>query len=117
MCIGIPMKVIDTHGGAAVVEGRGRVERIDVRLVDDCAPGDWLLVFQGAARERLHPAQAAEIDAALDLLEAALGGGYDHDPQADPGFALPSAMSAAQLAALTGQATAPAHDSMNEDPQ
>jgi hypothetical protein len=46
------------------------------------------------------PARAAEIDRALDLLEAGLAGDATA-AQADPGFALPSAMSAAELAALT----------------
>jgi hydrogenase expression/formation protein HypC len=90
------------------VAGRGRVEIIDTRLVGDCVVGDWLLVFQGAARELLDAAFAAEIDAALDLLEAGLAGD-GAGAAADPGFALPSAMSTGQLARLTGQA-APAAD-------
>lgn len=101
MCIGVPMCAIEAWPGEAVVAGRGRIERIDTRLVGQCAAGDWLLVFQGAARDRLDAARAAEIDATLDLLEAGLAG----DPAAataDPGFALPSALSAAQLAALLG---------------
>ena len=71
--------------------------------------------------------RAAEVDAALDLVEAAMAPcaadatadetGCDTgcgrcgttppawaDPAADPGFALPSAMDAATLARLTGQA-------------
>ena len=76
MCIGTPMRVIESWQGGALVAGRGRAERIDTRLVGDtaCAPGQWLLVFQGAAREPLEATRAAEIDAALDLLEAALAG-------------------------------------------
>jgi hydrogenase expression/formation protein HypC len=101
MCIGIPMRVLEAWAEGALAEGRGRVERIDTRLVGACAPGQWLLVFQGAARETLAAERAAEIQAALDLLEAGLAG--DHRRAAgDPGFALPSALSAAQVAALTG---------------
>jgi hydrogenase expression/formation protein HypC len=104
MCIGIPMRVIEAWPGAALVAGRGRSEQIDTRLVggDDVAAGQWLLVFQGAARERLDAQRASEIDAALDLLEAALAGNAAQ-AAADPGFLLPSALSAAQLARLTGQ--------------
>lgn len=103
MCIGQPMVTLDAWRGGARVAGRGRIESIDTRLVGDCAAGDWLLVFQGAARERLDMQRAREIDAALDLLEAGLAGDLDA-AAADPGFALPSAMSAAQLAALAGTA-------------
>jgi hydrogenase expression/formation protein HypC len=101
MCIGMPMRVVESWRSGALVSGRGRVERIDTRLVGDaaCHAGAWLLVFQGAAREALDATRAAEIDAALDLLEAALSG--DAAPAAsDPGFELPSSLSAAQLRSL-----------------
>jgi len=95
------MTVLEAWSGHAMVAGRGRVETIDTRLVGEVASGDWLLVFQGAAREKLDVQRAQEIDAALDLLEAGLSGDAD-GAAADPGFSLPSAMSAAQLAALAG---------------
>jgi hydrogenase expression/formation protein HypC len=100
MCVGLPMRLLAIEGSHGLVQGRGRRERVDLRLLDDCDVGQWLLIFNGAAREALDPARAAEIDAALDLLERGLAG--VHDADADPGFALPSAMSAAQLRALTG---------------
>ena len=103
MCIGIPMQVLDraAAGAAAVaVQGPDGPETVDVRLVGAVQPGQWLLVFQGAARELLDPERAAEIRAALALLGHGLAG--HHDPGADPGFSLPSSMSAAELAALTG---------------
>lgn len=102
MCIGIPLRIIEAWSGAALATGRGRTETIDTRLVGDCAAGDWLLVFMQAARERLDPERAREINAALDLLEGGLAGQHDEFDPADPGFRLPSALSAADLAALTG---------------
>ncbi len=104
MCIGIPLQVIECWRDGALAAGRGRVERVDTRLVGAVAPGDWLLVFQGAAREKLDAVRAAEIDSALALLEAGLAGDTE-GAAADPGFALPSAMSAEQLAALAGKTT------------
>jgi hydrogenase expression/formation protein HypC len=101
MCIGIPMKLITTGMLAGQAAGRGRSEEIDLRLVGPCAVGEWVLVFQGAARERLDAERAAEINAALDLLERGMAG-HDVDTDADPGFVLPSSMSAEQLAALAG---------------
>ncbi len=105
MCIGQAMSVLEAWSGHALVSGRGGVETIDTRLVGEVARGEWLLVFQGAARERLDAQRAQEIAAALALLEAGLAGDVDR-AAADPGFALPSAMSAAELAALAG---APLH--------
>jgi hydrogenase expression/formation protein HypC len=101
------MRVVRAWPGGALVHGRSRAETIDTRLVEDgggdagpIEPGQWLLVFQGAARERLSAERAAEIDATLDLLEAAMAGTGGH---ADAAFALPSAMSAEQLQHLTGK--------------
>jgi hydrogenase expression/formation protein HypC len=99
MCIGTPMQLVAVDGVRGRAVGRGRQQTVDLRLVGPCAVGDWLLVFQGAARERLCAERAAEIGAALDLLEQAQTGAVD---AAAPGFALPSSMSAAELAALTG---------------
>lgn len=104
MCIGLPMQVLRADEGRADVEGRGRTERIDTRLVGAVHPGDWLLVFQGAARERLHPQRAAEIDRALSLLDAAMAGDAER-AAGDPGFALPSALDPDFLASLSGGAT------------
>lgn len=103
MCIAIPMQVISAAPLQAEVRGRGRHEVADLRLVGPCRAGDWLLVFHGAARERIDAARAAEVNAALDLLEAGLAGDSEHATREDPGFALPSQMSAAELAALTAR--------------
>ncbi len=104
MCIGTPMRVIESWPGAALAAGRGRVERIDTRLLGGDLPcGQWVLEFQGAARELLDEQRAAEIDAALDLLEGALAGDAAM-ALSDPGFALPSSITPAQLAQLAGQA-------------
>jgi hydrogenase expression/formation protein HypC len=100
MCIGLPMRLLSGTGSHGLVQGRGRRETVDLRLVGAVEPGQWLLVFHGAAREALEPERAAEIDAARDRLEAGLAG--TATPDDDPGFELPSAMSAERLAALTG---------------
>ena len=104
MCIGWPMQVQQVEPGHAVCERRGTVRRVRTTLVGPVAPGDWLLVFLDDARERVDPQRAAEVDAALQLLEQV---GLDpqhppHLPSADPGFDLPSRWSPEQLKALTG---------------
>lgn len=105
MCIGIPMKVFRVEPGHAWVSGRGEVKRIDTALVGDCAEDDWLLVFLDAARERIDAARAAEVNAVLDLVQDAMNGEHApaYDPADDPGFALPSRMDPATLAALAGR--------------
>lgn len=100
MCIGLPMQVTATRDGFATAVGRGETREVDTALVGVCAAGDWLLVFLDAARERIDARRAAEVNATLDLLGNALS-----DPAAGAApaaFNLPSAMTPAQLAALTG---------------
>ena len=64
------------------------------------------MIFLDAARERLDAQRASEIDSPLRLLEAALFGTAPQ-PDSVPGFSLPSAMNAEQLAALLGHASPP----------
>lgn len=99
MCIAIPMNVVAARPGFAQVVGRGEWREVNTALVGDVQPGDWLLVFLDAARELIDARRAAEVNATLDLLQAALAG---TSAAADPGFALPSALSAAQIAVLSG---------------
>jgi hydrogenase expression/formation protein HypC len=100
MCIGIPMQVVSARERRARVQGRGEQREVDTALVGAVAPGEWLLVFLDAARERIDAQRAAEVNAALDLLAGALSG----QPlfAGDPGFTLPSALSAHEVAALAG---------------
>lgn len=98
MCIGIPMQVERLDGERAWTFGRGARRCVDTALVGPVAVGDWLLVFLDSARECLDARRAAEIDAALNLLDDAMAGRPISGAAA---FDLPSAMSAADVAALT----------------
>jgi len=79
MCVGIPMRVVDIEPMNAWCEGRGDRLRVDIRLLDPPAIGDWLLVFHGVAREALSEQRARDISSALDALDAALAGETDFD--------------------------------------
>lgn len=103
MCIGLPMQVLSASTGFALCHDRqGQRRRIDTALVGPCAPGDWLLIFLDAARERLDAQRAEEINATLAMLDAALFGAAPEAADSAP-FSLPSALSGEQLAALLGQ--------------
>lgn len=99
MCIGMPMQVLALEPGFAQCEGRGEFRRVSTVLIDECKVGDWLLVFMEDARELIDAERAREVNEALDLVTAALGGTAMMDTNSSP-FTLPSAMSAEQLAAL-----------------
>lgn len=105
MCVGIPMRVISSADGMAECEGRGERRRVRMALVGEVPVGEQVLVFLDSAIERLDAERAAEIEAALDLLQAALHG----EQLASTPFALPSAMDASSLAALTGTGAAQKH--------
>ena len=111
MCIGIPMQVQALQPGHAQVVGRGEQRRIDTALVGPLQVGDWVLVFLDAAREVISPERAAEVNAVLDLVADSMVGDYAPDGCfGDPGFTLPSAMSAEQLQALSGATPKVSHD-------
>ncbi|MDZ4176187.1 MAG: HypC/HybG/HupF family hydrogenase formation chaperone, partial [Hydrogenophaga sp.] len=100
MCIGMPMQITAIEPGHAWCEGRGERRRVTTALVGTVAPGDWLLVFLGDAREHISAERAAEVNSALDLVLGAMQG---FDTTGDAGFVLPSQMSAEQLRQLSGQ--------------
>ena len=104
MCIGIPMQVLSVEPGFATVQGRGETRRIKTTLIGDCIVGNWLLTFIDDAREVISAERAAEVNATLDLLQAVMDGGLTSSHDADASISLPSAMSAADLQRLTGQA-------------
>jgi hydrogenase expression/formation protein HypC len=73
------MQIVVAEAGAAVCEGRGRRERIDLALVGEHPVGTWILAYQGSAVKTLSPTEAAQTTAALDALEAVLAGSTDVD--------------------------------------
>jgi len=79
MCIGIPMQVLSATEGRAWCEGRGRRQELNILLVGAQSPGTWVLAFQDSAVRVLTNEEAAQIDAALDALEAALAGAQNFD--------------------------------------
>lgn len=74
MCLGVPMRVVESDGYVAVVERRAERRRVSLLLVGDVAVGTPLLVLSGNAVRVLDEAEVPLIDDALDALEKALSG-------------------------------------------
>lgn len=79
MCISLPMQVLKVEPGFALCEGMGEIRRVNTWLIDQPAPGDWLLVFVDSAREILEPERAQQIADALQAATLALSGETDLD--------------------------------------
>jgi hydrogenase expression/formation protein HypC len=74
MCIGIPMRIVESDGFTALCEGRGERQRVNVMLLEEPAPGNWVLVHLGNAVRILDEEEASLIAEALDAVAAALKG-------------------------------------------
>ncbi len=74
MCIGIPMRVLESAPGEALCEGLGQRRRVDILLVGEVPPGTWLLTFLGQAREIIDEAEARRIGNALQALDLVMQG-------------------------------------------
>jgi len=60
MCLAIPAQIVEIDGSRAKVELAGNVREADLSLIEDSAPGDWVLIHAGFAIEKLEPEEAAE---------------------------------------------------------
>ena len=61
MCLAIPGQIVAVEDAAdhlAVVEVAGVTRRINVGLLDDVEPGDWVLIHVGFAMSRIDEAEA-----------------------------------------------------------
>jgi hydrogenase expression/formation protein HypC len=99
MCIGIPMQITAIEPGHALCSGRGVHRRVNTALVGALALGDWVLIFIDSVQEHISFERATEINATLDLMQAAMHG---ESAGMAVGFSLPSAMSATELKTLFG---------------
>lgn len=102
MCIGVPMRVLSAEASRALCEGPDGMQEIGTRLVGPLAPGDWVLVFLGDAREQIDETRAREVSDTLALVRAALRG--EAGLNTAELFELPSRMSRETLDGLTGAA-------------
>lgn len=84
MCIGIPMRILAVDGIAGTCgDWAGDPVAIDLSLLPEARPGDWVLTFLGAARRRIDAAEARHIRDALAAMAAAMDGERDDGAFAD----------------------------------
>lgn len=75
MCIGTPMRVVESGEATALCEGRGGGrQRINMLMVGHCPAGSWVMTFLGVARASLTAEEADHVNRTLDGLEAVLRG-------------------------------------------
>ncbi len=71
MCVGIPAQLLSVDGIAGhCADGT----LVDLSLVPDAGPGDWVLTFLGSAHEVIDATTAAQIVAALEGLRNVMQG-------------------------------------------
>jgi hydrogenase expression/formation protein HypC len=60
MCLAIPMKIIQKEGERAMVEAGGLQYEVNLSLLPEAGPGDFVLVHAGFAIQRLDEKEAGE---------------------------------------------------------
>lgn len=83
MCVGVPMRLLSVDGIAGRAELNGSTDLIDLSLLPEARPGDWVLGFLGAGRAIISADEAGKITAALNGLRALMAGGDLGDAFAD----------------------------------
>lgn len=81
MCLGIPGEVVaitDEQAKLATVSVSGVRRTINIGLLDDVVPGDWVLVHVGFAMSKIDEAEAAAV---LEML-AGIGQAYTDELKA-----------------------------------
>lgn len=70
MCLAVPARIIslDTTADTAVVELSGVRKEVSTALIDELAPGDYVLIHVGFALQKLSPEEAEETLALFDEL-------------------------------------------------
>jgi len=74
MCVGTPVKIIQSGEFVSLCHGRNGKEKVNMMLIGAQPEGTWVLNFLGSAREVLSEREALKIDKALDGLSAIMSG-------------------------------------------
>ena len=78
MCLAIPgrlVEMVDEANRLATVDVAGVQRTVNVGLLEDAAPGDWVLIHVGFALKKVDEAEA---EATIKLLEG-MGADYEQE--------------------------------------
>jgi hydrogenase expression/formation protein HypC len=78
MCLAIPgrvIEVVDPENRIASVDVAGVRRKVNIGLLDDVGPGDWVLIHVGFAMSQVDEAEAIETRRMLE----ALGTSYEQE--------------------------------------
>ena len=81
MCLGVPMRIIESDGFCALCERLGEQRRVNVMLIEDVPVGACVLVHINNAVRLLDEEEASLINEALDELASALDRHVNLAPQ------------------------------------
>ena len=68
MCVGIKARVSDVENGMAVIDNSGVRRKISSELIEDLAPGDYVMVHAGIAIEKITDEDDDETDQLMEEL-------------------------------------------------
>ncbi|MFO1202598.1 MAG: HypC/HybG/HupF family hydrogenase formation chaperone [Tabrizicola sp.] len=105
MCVGVPMLLTAVQGIAGQALDGGRAETVDLSLLPEARPGDWVLNFLGTAHAVLPEDEAHKIRAALNGLASLMQGGTLGNAFADLEARPPELPPHLQAALAAGQTT------------
>ena len=60
MCLGIPMQIKKIQGDFASVESGRLTRRVNIQMLPEVRPGDYVIVHAGFAIEKVDPQKAKE---------------------------------------------------------
>ncbi len=75
MCLSIPAKVLSVEGNTAKASVGGAIINASLHLVDDVAPGDYILIHTGFALQKLSETEAMETIRLIQEMEQENGEG------------------------------------------
>ena len=70
MCLAVPARIISTEGTCALVEMNGVRKEIDISLVPDVGPDDWVIVHVGFALQKIDPDKATQTLKSMELVSS-----------------------------------------------
>lgn len=74
MCLALPMRIVESDGYFAIVEGRGERRRVSLLLIGEVPVGTAVLVHADNALRVIDEEELPLLERALDGVEAALEG-------------------------------------------